>query len=214
MCDGGTGTARSSGSSHLCKGRAGATSNTEPCSQLLFPGHRYSHCVTSHDKMLLKQALGVQKHCWAVQNEISTCFGANFHLYFLKSGQVEFLDIVAELEGRSRWLPSSQPLSSPSCPQVRATTALTAESAWHWELFAIHTPASPSHLSGFHQKQSPCSLGMPIPACLPQPSHSPAIRLGTLLLCTPTCLCGDGTQSPGYPPRPCPAAAGTQSWWQ
>lgn len=61
-------------------------------------------------------------------------------------------------------------LSSPSCPQVRATTALTAESAWHWELFAIHAPASPSHLSGFHQKQSPCSLGMPIPTCLPQPS--------------------------------------------
>jgi len=32
------------------------------------------------------------------------------------------------------------------------------------------------------------------------------------LLGAPTCLYGDGTRFPGYPPPPSPSAAGTRSW--
>lgn len=82
-----------------------------------------------------------------------------------------FLGFVAELEGRSRWLPGSQSLYSPSCPQVRATAAPTEEPARHWELFAIHTSASSSNPSGFHQKQSPWDAHPHVSATsLPHPS--------------------------------------------
>ena len=134
----------------------------------------------------------------------------------LKSGKTHsvFLNLVCELEGAER-LRGSEPLSPPSHPQVpKAAIALTAQPAWCWAVICCH------HIRGFQQ---PCWFPSKIVPMAPRNTHPhvPPTSLlpGTQrdpprssLLGAPTCLYGDGTRFPGYPPPPSPSAAGTRSW--